>query len=693
MKKQIYLKSLILYLVSFFCSFTQLPAQQPDVLIHYLGHSSFIIQFDNGVKILTDYGTSNSYGLPSPIYDMGHLQPDVVTYSHKHRDHYGREIRVNIPYILQNLDSLNIEGIRIYPIRTCEDNLATESNTSFIFEYKGLTICHLGDAQANIMNINNQTNRDHLKEIFPENIDLLFMTIGFTSNILQQAEKFVALLKPKRIIPMHYWQVQDKASFFSHLEALSNNSEKNYVIDNRSTPLYTFSASDTTTPINVIGLEPAPFIPYDTPDIWYDHHVLNDSQENDNGKAEAGETVSIAITVKNLSLDASQVTATLINDDPDVQILNATFNYGALLKDQQKSNTNNPFTFSVNASSEAHYSTFSLKITADDIFECTDIFQIVIGSPAFLLIDDDCGADYEQYYTKHIFADVWDVSQNNIPSVETMFDYNAVIWYTGDDRETTITAEEQTLISNYLDSGGNLLISGQNIGYDLTADGSVSDLSFFTNYLHAEFIDDSSNTTMTMGTSGDPITSGLFVYLSGNAESANNQNSIDVISPIAPATTILNYIPGFSGAAIRHENVSTGSRLVYLAFGFEGIAGPQSGSANDLLHSILNWFQTNTNINQQNRDKLVPNNFNLYQNYPNPFNANTKIKYYIPENSLVSLKLYNIIGEEVATLMDSQQNAGEYEIFFDAGLLAGGIFIYKLEAGKFVDMKKFILLK
>ena len=184
MKKQIYLKSLILYLVSFFCSFTQLPAQQPDVLIHYLGHSSFIIQFDNGVKILTDYGTSNSYGLPSPIYDMGHLQPDVVTYSHKHRDHYGREIRVNIPYILQNLDSLNIEGIRIYPIRTCEDNLATESNTSFIFEYKGLTICHLGDAQANIMNINNQTNRDHLKEIFPENIDLLFMTIGFTSNII-----------------------------------------------------------------------------------------------------------------------------------------------------------------------------------------------------------------------------------------------------------------------------------------------------------------------------------------------------------------------------------------------------------------------------------------------------------------------------------------------------------------------------
>ena len=99
------------------------------------------------------------------------------------------------------------------------------------------------------------------------------------------------------------------------------------------------------------------------------------------------------------------------------------------------------------------------------------------------------------------------------------------------------------------------------------------------------------------------------------------------------------------------------------------------------------------NINQQNRDKLVPNNFNLYQNYPNPFNANTKIKYYIPENSLVSLKLYNIIGEEVATLMDSQQNAGEYEILFDAGLLAGGIFIYKLEAGKFVDMKKFILLK
>jgi len=63
----------------------------PEVSIHYLGHSSFILQFDNGISVLTDYGTSNCWGLTSPIYDIGEFVPTILTYSHRHADHYNED--------------------------------------------------------------------------------------------------------------------------------------------------------------------------------------------------------------------------------------------------------------------------------------------------------------------------------------------------------------------------------------------------------------------------------------------------------------------------------------------------------------------------------------------------------------------------------------------------------------------------
>lgn len=79
---------------------------RPLVSTHYLGHASFILQFDNKITILTDYGTSNAYGLKSPIYGLGNFKPDIVTYSHNDIDHNNGIPLVNIPHILTNQDSL-----------------------------------------------------------------------------------------------------------------------------------------------------------------------------------------------------------------------------------------------------------------------------------------------------------------------------------------------------------------------------------------------------------------------------------------------------------------------------------------------------------------------------------------------------------------------------------------------------------
>jgi hypothetical protein len=88
-----------------------------------------------------------------------------------------------------------------------------------------------------------------------------------------------------------------------------------------------------------------------------------------------------------------------------------------------------------------------------------------------------------------------------------------------------------------------------------------------------------------------------------------------------------------------------------------------------------------------------PVQFALDQNYPNPFNPATTIKYQISENSLVSLKVYDILGNEVAILVDETQEAGSYEISFIASSLSSGVYFYRIEAGGFSAMKKMSFVK
>jgi len=99
----------------------------------------------------------------------------------------------------------------------------------------------------------------------------------------------------------------------------------------------------------------------------------------------------------------------------------------------------------------------------------------------------------------------------------------------------------------------------------------------------------------------------------------------------------------------------------------------------------------------------LPEHFSLYQNYPNPFNPVTKIKFDIitsllfPNaligNQFVSLKVYDILGNEIATLVNEQLQPGTYEVTFDGSGLTSGIYFYRLKTGNFVDTKKLILLK
>ena len=114
------------------------------------------------------------------------------------------------------------------------------------------------------------------------------------------------------------------------------------------------------------------------------------------------------------------------------------------------------------------------------------------------------------------------------------------------------------------------------------------------------------------------------------------------------------------------------------------------------ISSRINWMNNNmigepTSVNRNN--DFLPDRFSLSQNYPNPFNPSTRIKYQVSRISQVSLKVFDVLGNEIATLVNEEKPAGSYEVEFYVSNLAGGIYFYRMNVHDFVYTKKMILLK
>lgn len=95
----------------------------------------------------------------------------------------------------------------------------------------------------------------------------------------------------------------------------------------------------------------------------------------------------------------------------------------------------------------------------------------------------------------------------------------------------------------------------------------------------------------------------------------------------------------------------------------------------------------------ENETIELPKQFSLEQNYPNPFNPTTSIEYSVPSNEFVSLKIYDVLGNEITTLVNEQKEVGKYRVSFNAANLATGVYIYKIQAGNFTQVKKMMLIK
>jgi hypothetical protein len=105
------------------------------------------------------------------------------------------------------------------------------------------------------------------------------------------------------------------------------------------------------------------------------------------------------------------------------------------------------------------------------------------------------------------------------------------------------------------------------------------------------------------------------------------------------------------------------------------------------------WEDADTVVTDVEDEIRIPLSYKLYQNFSNPFNPTTTIQYQIPELSFVTLNVFNLLGEEIKTLVNNEKTAGSYQIKFNATNLPSGIYFYRLQAGDYVETKKMVLLK
>lgn len=156
---------------------------------------------------------------------------------------------------------------------------------------------------------------------------------------------------------------------------------------------------------------------------------------------------------------------------------------------------------------------------------------------------------------------------------------------------------------------------------------------------------------------------------------------------------LYSYNFGKEDGSFRVDNIPYGTyELIAQRVGFPN-AISQPFTIDSLTPAISNLLVTFNTTSVSDGNNLQPLNFVLYQNYPNPFNPSTVITWQSAVNGYQTLKVYDVLGRELVTLVDEYLYAGKYEVVFDASGLASGIYFYELNAGEFREAKKFVLLK
>jgi len=318
-------------------------------------------------------------------------------------------------------------------------------------------------------------------------------------------------------------------------------------------------------------------------------------------------------------------------------------------------------------------------------------YSVITSDTQILLVDDDGAFDYESHYyapalatTGRSFA-IWDRGAASL-TADILSNFDAVVWGTAF-AFPTFDAADRAALAAYLDGGGALFATGQDIGWDLNDQGAMP---WYHTYLGANYIADDTNYLYLTGVDGDPIGDGISLHIAGG-DGANNQDYPSDIDPYnAESSVVLRYDANRNGGVKTDRGTF---RSVYFSFGFEAIDNATDRQL--VMERVIDWLLPD----QTDAGEGAPvASAALRQNVPNPFNPKTEISYSLSTAGPVELAVYDFDGRLVCVLENGVREAGSHSVTWDGvdangHSVASGLYFYRLHSAGQELTRKMMLIK
>jgi C1A family cysteine protease len=316
---------------------------------------------------------------------------------------------------------------------------------------------------------------------------------------------------------------------------------------------------------------PGPFVELES------YRVEDVAGGNGNGRPEPGETADIYFAFSNIWAPLNGAIVTVWADTDGIVFVNDHCFFGDMQVHDTLDNSSSPVQFWVPLDFPSTRVNFTLQITGNGgEYSKSWTREVWIGPSHILVVDDDLGSSLESYYIDALeklrpLYDIWDKTSRD--QTYNLQDYEVVIWFTGDHRDSVFSDQDILNLMSFLDSGGRLFLTSQDVAEVLSASADPLRQQFLADYLHVGYLGNNENTFLA-AQPGDHVGDTLWIWAWG-VPGAENQTSKDNLLPDEEADTVLVHAGYFFArtdtvAAIKFQG---DYKLVYFGFGFEGING------------------------------------------------------------------------------------------------------------------------
>ncbi len=422
------------------------------------------------------------------------------------------------------------------------------------------------------------------------------------------------------------------------------------------------------------------------PTMWADIEVFESNPHlriidkvvvdfNEDGIFSPGENGMIWLIVRNTGAAANNATSTLSVDGDAVQIIESVVTFDPI-NFLETSTSNLAFEFTISDTLSPQAVSFQVAFDSDEMLAPDfQYFDLLLGTPDIVLVDDDGAAsgaaDYQAYFTDALEAQelvhvVWDLEEHPLPEIDWLDDFPSVIWFSGDN-SAPLDENRTLLVSNYLDTGGNILMTGQNM-----ASGDLNVDNFLMDYFAVELSADEINTPNVYGDPGHEFFNINDRYAIGSSDAANNQFASDSYSILEGGSSIFMYpfLGGASaGSSVKNDTFSS----ILLGFGLEALthfSSETDHSRGELIKRLLDWMSSPSTTSLEDI-LLLPERVGISSSYPNPFNPAIQFDINVSRGEHGILQILDIRGGLVETI--EVQHSGSVK-WVPSSNLAGGVY-------------------